>query len=265
MNPSPQEESNRLAIERQRFILSILEREGVVRNTELAEMLGVSAVTIRSDLRELAAQGECEIIWGGAVSRKPTRETEFHLDKRSQLNPEAKQRIGERAAKFVEDGQTIIVDAGTTTVEVVRALPHDFDYLRIVTPALNVASAAAYFPNYEVVMTGGVLRSLTWGLIGTQALRSLEMFNAHWTFLASGGFDIEHGVTTSHIMEVEVKRTMVARGRRVALVADSSKFGKALSLTVAPLSAIHVIVTDTGLSDEHTRAIEAIGVEVVRV
>ncbi|MCS6835393.1 MAG: DeoR/GlpR family DNA-binding transcription regulator [Anaerolineae bacterium] len=261
----PVEESNRLAVERQRRILAILEREGVVRNTELAELLGVSTVTVRSDLRELAANGECEIIWGGAISLKPTRETEFHLERRSRLNPEAKQRIGERAARLVEDGQTIIVDAGTTTIEAVRALPHDFEYLRIVTPALNVATAAAYYPNYELVMTGGILRSLTWGLIGPQVLRALEMFNAHWTFLASGGFDLEHGVTTSHILEVEVKRTMVARAKRVALLADSSKFGKTLSLSVAPLHALHVLVTDTGLSEEHAAAIQALGVEVLRV
>ncbi len=263
-NPAS-EDSSRLAVERQRFILGILERDGVVRNTELAEMLNVSTVTIRSDLRELAAMGECEIIRGGAISRKPNREVEFHLDTRSRLNPDLKQRIGERAAGLVEDGQTIIVDAGTTTVEVVRALPHDFEYLRIVTPALNVASAAAYFPNYEVVMTGGILRSLTWGLIGPQVLRSLEMFNADWTFLASGGFDVDHGITTSHILEVEVKRTMVARTRRVVLVADSSKFGKVLSLNVAPLQSLHSLVTDQGLSDEAARVIAAPGVQVIRV
>jgi len=167
------EESNRLAVERQRRLLAILEREGVVRNTELAQLFGVSTVTIRSDLRELAAQGECKITWGGAVFSKPAREAEFQLDRRSRLYPEIKQRIGERAARLVEDGQTIIVDAGTTTLEVVRALPHHFEYLRIVTPALNVAAAAAYFPNYELVMTGGILRNMTWSLIGPQALRSL--------------------------------------------------------------------------------------------
>lgn len=259
------EENSRLGVERQRRILAILEREGVVRNTELAQVFGVSTVTIRSDLRELASQGECQITWGGAVYTKPSREPEFHLDRRSRLHPEAKQRIGEWAAKLVEDGQTIIVDAGTTTQEVVRALPPHFDYLRIVTPALNVAAAAAYFPNYELVMTGGILRNLTWSLIGPQALRSLEMFNADWTFLASGGFSLSHGVTTSHILEVEVKRTMVSRAQRVVLVADSSKFGKVLSLNVAPISALHTIVTDSRLDSADAQAIEALGVRVVRV
>lgn len=258
-------EDNLLAVERQRIILSILEREGVVRNAELRELLGVSLVTIRSDLRELESAGECEIVWGGAVSRKPSSESELLLSQRSELNPDKKKRIGERAAELVEVGQTIIVDAGTTTVELVHHLPHDMDYLRIVTPALNVATATAFFPNIELVMTGGVLRNLTRSLIGPQAIRTLEMINADWTFLASGGFSLESGVTTSNILEVEVKRTMAQQANRVALLADSSKFGRRLSLKVASLEQLDLIITDTDFPDSDARAVESRGVKLLRV
>jgi DeoR family transcriptional regulator, fructose operon transcriptional repressor len=253
-----------LAVERQRIIRSILDREGVVRNAELRELLNVSLVTIRSDLRELEAAGECEIIWGGAVSRRPSPEHEMLLDERSKLNPEAKRRIGEYAASLIEVGQTVILDAGTTTVEVIHHLSHEIDYLRIVTPALNVAAAAGYFPNIELVMTGGVLRNLTRSLIGPQVIRTLEMFNADLVFLATGGFSLREGVTTSNILEVEVKRTMVQRGKRVILLADSSKYGNVLSLTVTPLENIHLLVTDSGLAESEVQAITACGVEVVR-
>ncbi|MCL4875796.1 MAG: DeoR/GlpR family DNA-binding transcription regulator [Anaerolineae bacterium] len=259
------DEGSRLAVERQRIILDILEREGVVRTTELKELLKVSAVTIRSDLRELESTGACEIIWGGAISKRPPVESEQLLLERSHIHVDEKRRIGASAAQLVEVGQTIILDAGTTTVEIITHLPRDMDYLRVVTPALNVAVAAAYFPNVELVMTGGFLRHLTRSLVGDQVLRSLETINADWTFLATGAFSIEYGVTTSNILEVEVKRTMAKRGSRVALLADSSKFGQKRSLVVVPMDRIDVLITDRGLSKADARRIEALGVEVMRV
>lgn len=262
---SSSEHSAPLAIERRRFILDILQREGVVRNAELQELLNVSPVTIRSDLRELEKEGECEIIWGGAVSRKPPEHTSTELEHRSTLNSEQKQRIGQRAAELIVSGQTIIVDAGTTTVEMIHQMPRNLDFLRVVTPALNVAVATTHHPEVELVMPGGVLRSLTRSLIGSQTLRALEMHNADLTFLASGGFTIERGVTTGNVLEVEVKKTMVQQAKQVVLLADSSKFGRILSLTVAPLSAIDMLITDVGMCDEDTQRIEALGVEVVRV
>lgn len=258
------EDFSRLAIERQRLIREILERDGIVRTTELRDLLQVSAVTIRSDLRELESEGVCQVIWGGAVFVKPIRGNHPLAD-RSAINSEAKQRIGARAAQLVEVGQTIIVDAGTTTLEFVRSLSHDLEYLRIVTPALNIAAAAAQFAHIELVMTGGVLRNLTHSLIGTQVLRSLEMFNADWAFIASGGFSTERGVTTSHILEVEVKRTMIQQAAKIALLADSSKFGLVRSLSVAPMNEIDVLVSDAGLSDAHAEELARLGIEVIRV
>lgn len=254
-----------LAVERQRTIASILRREGVVRNAELKELLNVSLVTIRSDLRELERIGECEVIWGGAVSVNPPSEAESLLSERSKLNVEEKQRIGAKAAELIELGQTIFLDAGSTTVEVVRHLSHHMEYLRIVTPALNVAAATTHYPDVELVMTGGILRNLTRSLVGPQALRSLELFNADWAFLASGGFSLEAGVTTSNLLEVDVKKTMAERSARVALLVDSSKFGRVLSLTVLPLERLDLIITDTGLSETDAQTIAALGVEVLRV
>lgn len=258
-------ENSLLAVERQRMIVEILKREGAVRTAELCEALNVSAVTIRSDLRELEKAGECKIIWGGAVSQTPPTEAETLLDQRLQLNTESKRRIGAKATELIENGQTLILDAGTTTVEIINALPRTLDYLRVITPALNVALAATNYPYIELVMPGGVLRNLTRSLIGPQALKGLEDFNADWTFIASGGFDIAHGVTTSNIMEVEIKRMMVKQASRVALVADGSKFGNVLSLNVAPLTQIDVLITDFQISAADVQAIQAIGVEVLQV
>ncbi len=180
------------------------------------------------------------------------------------LNTKSKECIGARAAEMIEVGQTIFLDAGSTTVEIVNHLPRDLDYLRVITPALNVAMATTHYPYIELVMPGGVLRNLTRSLVGSQTLRSIEMFNADLLFLATSGFDLKHGVTTGNMMEVEVKRTMVQHAARVVLVADGSKFGQVNSLNVAPLSAIDVLITDDQISDRDVQAIKAAGVTVIR-
>jgi DeoR/GlpR family transcriptional regulator of sugar metabolism len=260
------EDNTFLAIQRQRIIREILEREGVVRNAELKQILKVSAVTIRADLRELESAGLCEIIWGGALYRPvPIPDQLLTLAERAHLNTSLKRRIGVRAAQFVEAGQTLLVDAGSTTAELINCLPPAMEYLRIVTAALNIAAAAAQFPYVELVMTGGVLRPLTRSLIGPQVLRALALINADIAFVGATGFDAEHGLTTSNILEVEVKRTMMEQASRVIVMADSSKCGTVLSLTVAPFSAVDTLITDTGLHDADAEAIEQTGVTVIRV
>jgi DeoR/GlpR family transcriptional regulator of sugar metabolism len=205
------------------------------------------------------------LIWGGAISKTPPTEAEAQVEQRSHLNRGSKQRIGARAAAMIESGQTIILDAGTTTVEIVHHLPQDLDYLRVITPALNVAIASVSQPYIELLMPGGVLRNLTHSLIGPQTLQSLQMFNADLAFIASGGFSLEHGVTTSNTMDADVKRAIVQQAARVILVAGSEKFGKVLSLNVTPLADLDLLISDTLLSDADAAAIEALGVEVIRV
>ena len=260
------EDNPLLAIERQRFIQQVLEQEGAVRTAELKQMLQVSAVTIRADLRELESAGICQMIWGGAVYIKPIVENDpLSIAARSKLNSDAKSRIGLRGAQLLEVGQTVILDAGTTTVELARSLSHDLDYLRIVTPALNVAAVAAQFPQVELVVTGGILRNLTHSLIGPQTIQCLSAFNADWAFIASGGYSVEHGVTTGNILEVEVKQTMIEHAARVVLLSDSSKCGTTLSLTVAPITDIDILITDTSLPDKDMNRFIEQGVEVIRV
>lgn len=260
------DEGSLLAVERQHIILNFLLRDGVVRNNMLKEVLGVSVATIRADLRELESTGACEIVWGGAVAknlpnvgRRP--HPEGHLD----TAQEAKQRIGARAAQLVEAGQTLIIDAGSTTVELVHHLPVDIQDLRIVTSSLNIGVAAAQHPTIELIMTGGILRHLTRSLIGIQVQNALHSINADWTFLAAGGFSIEQGISTSNALEAEVKKTMLERAEKVVVLADSSKFGRVLSMGIAPLSAIDVLITDVNLSDRAASEIEAQGVDILRV
>lgn len=254
-----------LAAQRQNLILEILDREGAVRTSELRELLKTSLVTVRADLRELEEQGMLEITRGGAISIRPAREGELVVTERSQLHIDNKSRIGRYAAELVKDGQTIVIDAGTTTIEIINHLSRTLEYVKIVTPALNIATAASQLANVEVVVLGGIVRPLTQSMIGSPPLQALSFINADITFIASGGVTCERGVTTSNLMEAEIKRAMTQCAAKVVLVADSSKFGTRLSFTVAPIVDVNMIVTDDGLTDEIMREFESAGPQVIRV
>ncbi len=254
-----------LAAQRQKLIVEILEREGAVRTSELREILNVSLVTIRADLHELELQGVLEMTRGGAIATRPAPERELIVTERSLMNAERKRRIGEYAAGLVSDGQTIVVDAGTTTFEMIRALARTLEDVRVVTPALDIAAAASQFPNIEVVILGGLVRPLTQSVIGAPALQALALINADMTFLATGGVTLERGVTTANLMEAEIKRAMRQCAARVILLADSAKFGTRLSFTVAPLAEIDLIVSDTGVPDDLSADMERAGTQVARV
>ena len=258
--------SSLLAVERQQRIREILEAEGVVRSTELAQLLNVSVVTIRSDLRELEQQHVCETIHGGAIAPKKIIDQEnILLHKRAELNADEKRRIGAYAASLVEDGMTIIVDAGSTAVQMIDQLPPDLRFVRIITPALNVAALAAPYPHIELVMTGGVLRGLTHSLIGSSVVRGIQQFHADIVFLGSAGWNVENGLTTGQMSEYEVKRVMLDQADRKILVSDSSKFGKRAPIHIADLTEIDLLITDTKLTNSEAHKIISCGTDVIRV
>ncbi len=253
-----------LAVERQEFILNLLQQNGIVRNTELRDLLGVSIVTVRADIKELEARGLCKVIWGGAVTEQyQVANVEYYLDEREYVNREAKRRIGARAAKLVESGHTIVVDAGTTTVELVNNLPSDLTYLRLVTNALNIASAAHGFDYIDLLVTGGSLKRPTYSLTGLQAIKVFESINSDYVFLATEGITVEHGLTSSYTLDVEVKQAMIQAASTVVVLADSSKFGRVMPLKIAPLVKIDVIITDQGLSESARLSLEKEGVELI--
>ncbi len=257
--------SNLLAVERRRIVRELLQREGAVRSIQLQELLNVSLMTVRADLRELEKAGECKLVWGGAVSVTPLSEARDGMVQRSRFNSEAKARIGAKAAEFVEAGQTIIVDAGTTALELIHHIPTTLDSLRIVTPSLNIAVATTRCPQFEVIVPGGTIRPLTLSLVGPQTIIDLELINADLTFLSASAFSLEHGVTTSDAQDVYVKKAMIRQGQRVILLADSSKFGRVNPMNVGALGDIDLLISDENLSDTVTDAITALGVEVIRV
>jgi len=263
--PSPSTEKPLLAAERQRIIIDQLERVGSVRNAMLSELLNVSIVTIRSDLRELEMQGLLEIVHGGAVLKEWSPSLEPLLEERQRIYVEEKKRIGARAAQMVRSGQTIYVDGGTTTIELINHLPTNLEALQIITQGLNIGIAAAGIPNVEVVMPGGFVRRRTLSILGPQAITFLETLNTDCMFMSGNGFSVEYGVTSPSLDEAELKRTVVQRTGHVILLADSSKYGKRQLMTAAPIDRIQTLITDDKLPDAAVTKLENAGLEVIRV
>jgi DeoR/GlpR family transcriptional regulator of sugar metabolism len=262
---TPQNPSQLLSSERQALILEWLDKTGVVRTTDLRELLKVSPGTIRADLRELETQGVLEIVHGGAVATRSANDSKLRIDERARQNADKKRRIGATASQLVGNGQTLIVDSGSTTAEFINALTQTIDYLQIVTHGLNIATIASRLANVEVLMPGGIVRSSTQTLVGPQVVSFFEMINAQIVFLATNGFSIEHGVTTANMLEAEIKRKIIQRGDKIVLLADSSKYGKRQALRVMPIQELDVLITDKDLDEGIAQELAQLNIEVLRV
>lgn len=224
-------------------ILSLVQQNGEVSAAELSKLLGVSEVTVRSDLNALAEAGQLRRTRGGA--RLPLElHRESPLEETSQKYTAAKRRIGRAAAALVQDGETVFLDVGSTTTEVARALSPTLRGVTVVTNGLNIALELERLPNLRVIVTGGTLRPLQHSLVSPYALEVLAHIHADRLFLGCNGVSATAGVTNANHEEAEIKRVMVQQSREVVVVADHSKLGQVSQAQVAPVGAIHTLVTD---------------------
>jgi DeoR family transcriptional regulator of aga operon len=238
-------------------------QRGSVRVADLSKLFKVSEVTVRGDLDALSQRGVLVRDHGGAIANVPVGlGTAF--DQRAQLNMEEKRAIGRAAAQLVRPGETIIVDAGTTTVEMTRNLS-GISPLTVVTNALNVALQVGALPDVHVILVGGSLSPETVSTVGAYAERDFNDLIAHKVFLGTHGMDMEAGLTDLSLEIAKTKRAMIRAAREVVLLADASKWGRMGFAKVVPISAIHVLVTDSGLSAEARTSIEEMGIQLVLV
>ena len=214
---------------------------------DLTKRFGTSQVTIRKDLEEMHAHGLIHRTHGGALPATEGALDDPALLEKQNLHRKEKLAIAEEAARTVQEGQVVILDSGTTTTEIARAL-RDFRNLTIITNAVNIATELSGTA-VEVILTGGTLRKNSFSLVGPIAEETLRRLNADLLFLGVDGFDVHYGLSTPNLLEAKVNRVMVEISKRTVAVCDSSKFGRrSLSLIVAP-SALHGIVIPTVASD----------------
>lgn len=226
--------------ERRRAILDLLETQGEKSVEELARHFGVSQVTIRNDLASLEARGLVQRTYGGAVpARKALFNPSFEEKWRHRL--EAKQAIAQRALGLIQEGDTLILDAGSTTLALARLLKHRFHKLFILTNSIPVAMELQG-SGLEVLVLGGGMRHHSLALIGPATVRTLAWYQADKAFMGATGVD-ERGYSTPNPLEAETKRAMLEAAGRAYVLADSSKLGRP---TLARFAALEeaVLITD---------------------
>ena len=249
--------------ERRRAILDLLARQGRVLVTELSSHFDTSQVTIRKDLEILHAQRQVHRTHGGALPARENTPEDPTLREKEKLHRQEKLRIAERAAARVKEGQVVILDSGTTTTAIARAL-RSFQRLTIVTNAVNIAAELAGTA-IEVILTGGTLRKNSFSLVGPIAEDTLRRLSADLLFLGVDGFDVHYGLSTPNLLEAKVNRVMVEVAKRTVVVCDSSKFGRrSLSLIVSP-SALQEVITDRGVPKIDLRVLKQAGIEITLV
>ena len=246
--------------ERRRHILDILSRDGRVLVVDLAKQFRTSQVTIRKDLDILQAHGRIQRSHGGALPAREGALEDPTLREKEKLYRKEKLQIAAAAARMVQEGQVVILDSGTTTTAIARAL-REFENLTIITNAVNIAAELSG-SSLEVILTGGTLRKNSFSLVGPVADETLRRLNADILFLGVDGFDVEHGLTTPNLLEAKVNRTMMDVARVVVVVCDSSKFGRRSLSTIAPPSAIHHLITDRGIRKPDLAALKKSGIQV---
>lgn len=252
---------------RQQRILEILDRERSAEVVRLSEALGVSAVTIRSDLDALEKRRLLRRVRGGAMAVQSAR-FERPVDVPSQNFTEEKERIGSFAAGIVRSGETVILDAGTTTLAMAMALPRDLRDLVVITSSLDIAIALEAHPGASVIVTGGSLKKTgrnlrSRSLVPPFAALLLEQLNADCAYLCCAGIDANRGFTNAHFEEVEVKRAMLSAARRAVMLGDRGKIGHVAGARIAALGEISTLITDRKAAPADIAALESAGIQVL--
>jgi len=222
----------------------LLAERGVVNVSELAERFQVSEVTIRADLRGLEERGLVSRTRGGAVPS-------LHRDilERQAQHVDEKARIARAAAELVDDGDVFMVEAGTTTAQIVRFLGAKRD-IHLVTNSMLAFAFSRANPALQVTVTGGDFRRSTESFVGPLAQRMLERMNVKWAFVGTDGFSADKGMTTHLLEGAEIVLTMRRNAARTVLVADASKYGRVGFASVLPLQEVDMVITDERLSEK---------------
>jgi DeoR family transcriptional regulator of aga operon len=251
-----------LALEdRRRRIRALLEERAQVTVAELARQFVVSPVTIRSDLAALDAIGALVRVHGGALPRRDN--DELPIDFKQGLHRAEKIRIAAAAIELIHDGETIILDSGTTTAEIAKQMRGlKLQSINVITNALNVAVLLASATFVNLVIPGGVLRRRSWSLSGPLAEHAIRDLQADILFLGVDSLDPEVGLMTPHVLEAQLNAQMIRIARKVVAVTDSSKLLKRNLSVIAPVEQVDLLITDRNADAQCIKAIRACGVEV---
>lgn len=230
-----------MRLERLNAMESYILEEGTVSLENMKKHFSMSTNTIRRDINELIVRGHVRKVYGGVAAN--TYDVPIPLSVRASKHQSEKKIIGELAASFVEDGDMIFLDSGSS---VLYMIPHlkDRKNVTIVTHNLNAMVEASKFPNLRLVSLGGMYTHATSSFTGITTMEELNRYNFAKIFIAATGVTIEKGLTNTTFVEAEIKRRVVEYSSKVILMADHSKFGFASTISFFPFEALYAVVTD---------------------
>jgi DeoR family transcriptional regulator of aga operon len=250
-------------VDRRTVILQRLEKDDKVNVSELSQQFNVSEVTIRKDLRYLEKKNILIRSRGGAMKRSLVNVDLSIYDRRKQ-NIKLKEAIGAAAANLIISGETILLDTGTTVMQLAKHLPKKIE-ITVITNSVDITFRLAEYPNIRVIMPGGILRRNSLALVGEQAAESLREFCCDKYFLSADGIDLERGMMTTNIEEASLARINIRNSKKVIALIDSSKFQSKGIKLIASLSEIDTLITDSGVPFDILHEIRAMGVNVIVV
>ncbi|MBV7536935.1 DeoR/GlpR family DNA-binding transcription regulator [Duganella sp. sic0402] len=247
--------------ERHELIFKQLHAEGRVLAAALARQLHVTEDTIRRDLRDLAAAGLCQKVYGGAVRMPPGPEAGT-LVQRMERGQDGKSRLAAAAVKLVAPGSTIFLDAGSSNLAVAEALP--VAPVTVLTNAPSIAARLLDRPHVDLIMIGGRIRQSLGGSVGATAMRELELIHPDLYFIGACGVDVQAGVTAVDYEEAEFKRRLAAHSKATAVVATGSKIGAVASYHVLPISQLTHLIVEAETGVDVAEAYAAAGTRLLR-
>jgi DeoR/GlpR family transcriptional regulator of sugar metabolism len=242
-------------------ILELLKEDGSAKVIDLAKIFKVTEVTIRQDLEKLEKDGLVSREHGGAYLKNIEDQVRtFSLT--HQENMDKKELIAAKCMEYIESGDSIILDSGSTTTEIAKKLK-GFKNLTVITNALNIAMMLGTEPGIELIVTGGEFKPPTLSLTGQKAADFFKGINVQKLFLATAGLSLKAGLTYPSISDLVVKKAMIDAAETTYLVADSTKIGKSSFASLGALSLIDYIITDDGIEAKHKEVLKDNDIELI--
>ncbi|MBC7915854.1 MAG: DeoR/GlpR transcriptional regulator [Pyrinomonadaceae bacterium] len=247
--------------QRREKILELLKEDGSAKVANLAKLFKVTEVTVRQDLEKLEKDGMVLRDHGGAYL-KNIEDQVRNLSLSHNDNMDKKELIAIKCMEFIESGDSIILDSGSTTTEIAKKLK-GFKNLTVITNALNIAMMLGTEPGIELIVTGGEFKPPTLSLTGQKAADFFKGINVQKLFLATAGISLKAGLTYPSISDLVVKKAMIDAAEITYLVADSSKIGKASFASLGALSLIDYVITDAGIEEKHKQVFRDNEIELI--
>ncbi|MHB8278367.1 MAG: DeoR/GlpR family DNA-binding transcription regulator [Candidatus Humimicrobiaceae bacterium] len=246
--------------ERVKKILDFINKETGANVTQLSKKFGVSKVTIRRDLDILVREGLIVKTHGGAIPIQEKLSYEIPYRTKSAISKIEKQKIGREAAKLIKDNDIIILDSGSTTLEIAKRINQK--NVTVVTNDINIALEIANNPNIELIVAGGTLIKGVYTLVGDDAIEIFKKIHVNKTYLGCDALDLEFGISNRQLNECKIKLAMINSALEVIMVCDKSKFNKKVSFHLCDVSKINKIITDS-IDGKYLNALKEKNIEVI--